>query len=100
MIGRTIKNSFIMLGYIIGKRIFGYTPPTTEIPSGGYCYDITKRASTGCVMYAKPCKYYKRITRDRVGCGYMGGIYYLDFLLSDQCKICGVNEYEEKDILG
>lgn len=44
------------------------------------------------VMHAKPCKYYKRITKDVIGCAYLGEITYLNFLLWDQCKICGVNE--------
>ncbi len=45
-------------------------------------------------FYTKPCKYYKHLGGNRTGCGYLGEIMNFDALHWDQCKICGIKEFD------
>jgi len=67
-----------------------------RVPSGMYCYTIKKIVpdeTYGFIIKTNPCPYYD-------GSGYRANCKLLkqgDFLLDDQCKICGINDEPTKD---
>ena len=73
-----------------------YPPDESVIPTGPYCYVIDTEKTKfvdGVVdgdIYTKMCPYYK-FGNSIHGCTFVGYAGW-DVLLSDQCKICGVNE--------
>jgi hypothetical protein len=70
------------------------------IPEGEYCYtpnyekNTFKTLTEEGVYYIKPCKYFKCLLGDYHACIFIGCITN-NFLLADQCKICGKNYGEE-----
>lgn len=73
-----------------------------RIPRGDYCYTIKKIIPDSVYGYrikVKMCPYYHRV-EDNFGdshneCKCIN--VKDDILLDDQCKICGINEYEYED---
>lgn len=90
----------IVISLILSKilLLFGYQYDSSCIPSGPYCYTpdyekMKNKDSDDFTYYIKPCKYYKRISRNINGCKYLGVITN-DFLFSDMCKLCNKNNDE------
>ena len=46
--------------------------------------------------WIKPCKYYRSMKGSNAGCTFVGFIGF-EPCLGDQCKICGVKDYEWKE---
>lgn len=67
-----------------------------DIPYGSYCYTITE--ITGIRIKTKLCPHYQYLENGSVNCSFLGinNLYEDDFLLVDQCKICGENEFDEE----
>ena len=61
-----------------------------------YCYDGCRACSYMCCPYFDRSILYKLITgcSDNAYCHYCK--FGFDYILSDQCKICGINEDEEE----
>lgn len=81
------------------QNFFGYHKDDSVIPKNTpYCYELDeeKNASNPISGYwIKPCKYYRNLGKTGSACTYCGFMGW-DPCLSDQCKICGINEYEIK----
>lgn len=82
-------------------QYFGKEYDTKIIPEGPYCYvpDIEKnknKPKDDYSYYTKTCKYYRWLEGLNGGCTFTGEVGD-DFLLGDQCKICGENnDYIDK----
>ena len=90
-----IKN-LLKFAYYRLLVFFEYKLDKSKIPSGHYCYvpDDERNKNACCDdinYYIQPCPYYLWINKRYKACIYCGKITD-DFLLSDQCKICNVNE--------
>ena len=59
-----------------------------------YCYTGIRFDDKTGIYHIKTCPYWKRMF-GRVVCLYL--LYIGDELLEDQCKICGISEYNEED---
>ena len=69
-----------------------------DIPYGSYCYTITgiEKSPNGMpIIKIKICPFFHPGDEENVGCDFVK--IYGDLLLSDQCKICGINEGDEDD---
>lgn len=88
-----IKNVLIVLLSRI-LLFFNIKKDNSPIPEGMYCYepDIEKNKNRKdfSKYYIKPCKYYKRISKNYNGCSYLGVITD-DMVFDDQCKLCNEN---------
>ena len=70
----------------------GYKQDASVIPKGVYCYapDYDKISQSDDGYWIKPCRYYRRVTRDIKACTFKNFIGF-DPCLWDQCKICSEN---------
>lgn len=67
------------------------------IPRGFYCYKILNVEVTdnkkpfdgGVIIHTKPCMFYQH---KKESCWLMGGAE-----IDDQCKICGINKFTERN---
>jgi hypothetical protein len=67
----------------------------SKIPYGDYCYtieNIKKDKKFGVIITTKMCPYYERLNDGRTGCKFLGIYSDEDLLISDQVKICHINE--------
>ena len=96
------KNWIVMLWAKI-LILFGRKYDESVIPKNiPYCYtpdDEKNKGEYNGVYYVKPCPYYKTLGKTWDGCKFLGVIARCDLLLSDQCKICGINEDDEEDMI-
>ena len=77
---------------------FGHKYDKSVIPKNiQYCYTPLKYENN--VYRVKPCPYYKTLGKTWDGCKFLGLIAKDDLLLSDQCKICGISNGYDEDMV-
>lgn len=84
---------YIEVLYAKSLVLIGIKKTTSVIPNGPYCYTWLDRPDGSLGGKVKVCKYFRHAGEDSA-CTYVGFIGW-DSCLSDQCKICGVNEGTE-----
>jgi len=89
-----MKNWIEMLwAWLIVK--LGYRYDESKVPKDTpYCYSIDwekREAMNDDVLYTNCCPYYSFLSENIRGCK-LCGVIADDFLLWDQCKICGISD--------
>lgn len=74
-----------------------------KIPKGDYCYKITKiehpkDKSKPPVIHIKVCAYWDEVDDMEGGSnGFCTHLHLEDPLIWDQCKSCGINDYDDEE---
>lgn len=94
-------STFLEMIWCIIIKFFGYKYNEDLIPKGTpYCYlpdvEKNKENNDSSTYYIKPCPYYRYVSTNLRGCKFLGCIVD-DFLLYDQCKICGIGSYDDEE---
>ena len=94
-----IKWWFEVLWSNILRRL-GKKYDSSVIPKGEYCYTYDEEKNKKDPIdgyWIKSCKYYRGVSkRGTTACTFVG-THGFDFLLYDQCKICGENHERNTD---
>ena len=101
-----IKYQLLVLRYRIEviftniQMFFGFRKSIEPIPDNTpYCYiwdeERNKKEPTNG-YWIKPCKYYRGMKGHNAACTYLGIIGF-DPLLGDQCKVCGIKDWDGND---